>query len=308
MKRAILEKPSSSSRLTPLRSLVKRLVSNFGFTRRLLPSLGSYSMSYSLCLLGCLIFFTACSSTPPPPQTIPSTGYRRPKRTGTHTSPSRQKKSTPYVVEGKRYYPLASSADFVQKGKASWYGHKFHGRLTSNGERYNMYGRTAAHKTLPFNTYLRVTNLRNGRQTVVRVNDRGPFISGRIIDLTYTSAKELRMAEAGVVPVRIEALGYAQKKRKDGKLVQVYVKPESYQLGDFTIQVGAFAIRDNARKLHAALTRKYGGATVQVTNSGNQKLYRVRVGRYTRLNSAQEAVKKLQKEGFTSAIVVARDE
>ena len=308
MGRAISERPSSSSHLTPQPSHIKGLVSIFGFTRRVRPSLSSYSMSYSLCLIGCLILFAACSSTPPPPQTIPSTGYRPPKRTSTQIGPSRQKKSTPYVVEGKRYYPLASSAGFVQKGMASWYGRKFHGRLTANGERYNMYGRTAAHKTLPFNTYLRVTNLRNGRQAEVRVNDRGPFVRGRIIDLTYTAAKELRMAEEGVVPVRIEALGYARKKRKDGKLVRVYVKPESYQLGDFTIQVGAFAIRDNARKLHAALTRKHGWATVQVTNSGDQKLYRVRVGRYTRLNSAQEAVKKLQKEGFPGAIVVARDE
>jgi rare lipoprotein A len=282
--------------------------SGFEFIGRIRSSLSSYFIYYWLCLTVLLLLLAACGSTPPPPKTIPSTGYHPPKRTSTQTSPSRQKQSAPYVVQGKRYYPLASSSGFAQKGMASWYGRKFHGRLTANGERYNMYGRTAAHKTLPFNTYLRVTNLRNGRQTVVRINDRGPFVRGRIIDLTYTSAKELRLAEEGVVPVRIEALGYARKKRKDGKLVRVYVKPESYQLGDFTIQVGAFANRDNARKLHATLTRKYGRATVQIANNGNQKLYRVRVGRYTRLNSAQEAVKKLQMEGFPTAIVVARDE
>ena len=222
------------------------------------------------------------------------------------TSPTSQKGDY-YTVAGKRYYPIASSSGFVQRGLASWYGGQFHGRLTSNGERYNMYGRTAAHKTLPFNTYVRVTNLRNGRKTIVRINDRGPFVSGRIIDLTYTSAHELAMVEDGVVPVKIEALGYARKKLEAGKWVQVYEKPASYMEGDFTIQVGAFTVRENALRLHASLSQKYREASVMVFDRGDQRFYRVRVGRYSRLEQAEAGAERLQGEGFPNAFAVARD-
>jgi len=111
-----------------------------------------------------------------------------------------------YVVFGRRYYPKASSKGYVKRGLASWYGKKFHGRRTSNGERYNMYAMTAAHKTLPLPTYVRVTNLRNGRSTVVRVNDRGPFHGNRIIDLSYSAARKLGMAAKGVEMVEIRTI------------------------------------------------------------------------------------------------------
>lgn len=234
-----------------------------------------------------VIFFVlvACASTPPP---------------------SKQRGNS-YAVRGKRYYPLSSAAGFTQRGLASWYGRKFHGRLTSNGERYNMYGRTAAHKTLPFNTYVRVKNLRNGKKTVVRINDRGPFVRGRIIDLTLTAATDLSMAEDGVVPVQIEALGYARKKRQAGKIVRVYEKPASYELGDFTIQVGAFTERENALRLHASLSRKYRKATVRIFDQGSQRFYRVRVGQYSHLHEAEAAAERLQAKGFPNAFAVAND-
>ncbi len=244
----------------------------------------SRGISFRILLIVFFFLLVACSSTPPP-----------------------QKTSTSYTVKGKRYHPLSSSAGFVQRGRASWYGHKFHGRLTSNGERYNMYGRTAAHKTLPFNTYVQVTNLRNGRRTVVRINDRGPFVRGRIIDLTYTAAHELRMVEDGVVPVKIEALGYVRKKRKAKGWVRVYEKPASYVLGDFTIQVGAFAERENALRLHASLSQRYRSATVNLFDQGAQRFYRVRVGTYSRLDQAEAAARRLQKQGFPNAFAVASD-
>ena len=222
-------------------------------------------------------------------------------------SPPTSQRGDYYTVAGKRYYPIASSSGFVQRGLASWYGGQFHGRLTSNGERYNMYGRTAAHKTLPFNTYVRVMNLQNGRKTIVRINDRGPFVSGRIIDLTYTSAHELAMVEDGVVPVKIEALGYARKKLEAGKWVRVYEKPASYMEGDFTIQVGAFTVKENALRLHASLSQKYREATVMAFDRGDQMFYRVRVGRYSRLEQAEAGAQRLQGEGFPSAFAVARD-
>jgi rare lipoprotein A len=237
-------------------------------------------------LTAILLPLIGCGSTPPPP----------PKKT-----------TAPYQVAGNRYYPLSSSAGFVQKGIASWYGRKFHGRPTSTGERYNMYGYTAAHKTLPFDTYVKVTNLNNGKHTVVRINDRGPFVKGRIIDLTYAAAHAIGMTEEGVVPARIVALGYARKKHKGAKWVREYVKPASYELGDFTIQVGAFTQEQNARRLHASLNRKYRGATVDVFDGGAQRFYRVRVGKYTHLHKARAAAKRLQKQGFSNAFVVARD-
>ncbi len=244
-----------------------------------------------------LLLLAACSSAPPAQQTQSSDSSYTPR-----------KGSTSYEVKGNRYYPLSSADGFVQRGLASWYGRDFHGRLTSNGERYNMYGRTAAHKTLPFNTYVRVTNRTNGRKTVVRVNDRGPFVRGRIIDLTYAAAQQLGMVEEGVVPVKVEALGYARKIRNSGKWVQVYERPDSYVLGDFTIQVGAFAERDNALRLHASLSRKYSNTTVNIFDLGTQRFYRVRVGQYSRLDKAEAAANRLQEQGFPNAFAVARDQ
>jgi len=125
-----------------------------------------------------------------------------------------------YVVFGRRYYTKASSKGHVERGLASWYGKKFHGRKTSNGERYNMYAMTAAHKSLPLPTYVRVTNLANGRSTVVRVNDRGPFHGNRIIDLSYSAARKLGMAAKGVEMVEIMAIDPRGSKsdRRDGFL------------------------------------------------------------------------------------------
>lgn len=121
-----------------------------------------------------------------------------------------------YVVFGKRYYVLPTSKHYTATGTASWYGTKFHARRTSSGERYNMLGMTAAHKTLPLPTYCYVTNLKNHRTIIVKVNDRGPFSGRRLIDLSYVAAKKLGMLGRGTTPVRIKAIDpyeYARKKR-----------------------------------------------------------------------------------------------
>lgn len=252
--------------------------------RRIYPYFRIGSFAFSSCLTVLFSLLLACSTASP-----------------------QNKKGSSYAIGGKRYYPLSSSADFSQRGIASWYGKDFHGRPTANGERYDMYGRTAAHKTLPFNTYVQVTNLKNGKRTVVRINDRGPFVRGRIIDLTLTSASELGMVEDGVVPVKIVALGYARKTREAGKLVRVYEKPASYLSGDFTIQVGAFTDRENALRLHGSLSRKYRSATVNIFDRGTQRFYRVRVGKYPRLDQAEAAAKRLREQGYPSSIAVASD-
>jgi rare lipoprotein A len=112
----------------------------------------------------------------------------------------------PYEVFGKKYVPLASVQPYHQRGIASWYGKRFHGQRTSSGERYDMYAMTAAHPILPIPSYARVTNLRNGRQVVVRINDRGPFHSDRVIDLSYAAAYRLGLIGAGSGEVEVDAI------------------------------------------------------------------------------------------------------
>src|SRR6266581_312542 len=160
----------------------------------------------------------------------------------------RKQKGTqkPYTVNGERYEPLVSHEGFAQEGKASWYGKDFHGKLTSNGERYDMYAMTAAHKTLPLGVYVRVYNKSNGNEAIVRVNDRGPFVKGRIIDLSFTAAKKLGIVDSGTAPVRIEALGFGSDSQS-GKTA--YRAPVSYDAGCYTVQVGAFTVQSNARRL-----------------------------------------------------------
>ena len=116
-------------------------------------------------------------------------------------------KASPYVVFGKQYYPIADARRYVATGPASWYGTKFHGQATANGEAYDLYGMTAAHKTLPFNTKVRVTNPANGKSVTVRINDRGPFIDGRCIDLSRAAFAAIASVDVGALTVRYEVLG-----------------------------------------------------------------------------------------------------
>ncbi|MEW9796727.1 septal ring lytic transglycosylase RlpA family protein [Alteromonas sp. CYL-A6] len=120
--------------------------------------------------------------------------------------PYREYNSRPYTVLGKRYYPLLTGKGYEENGVASWYGQKFHGHLTSNGETYNMFAMTAAHKTLPLPSYVRVTNLDNGKQAIVRVNDRGPFHANRVIDLSYAAAMKLDYHNKGTARVKLEVI------------------------------------------------------------------------------------------------------
>ncbi|MBI3755918.1 MAG: septal ring lytic transglycosylase RlpA family protein, partial [Deltaproteobacteria bacterium] len=120
---------------------------------------------------------------------------------------SKQGTQRAYQIDGKWYQPVDSSNGYEEEGIASWYGKDFHGKKTSNGETYNMYDMTAAHKTLPLGTYVKVTRLDNGKETIVRVNDRGPFVKGRIIDLSYKAASEIGIADSGTTRVKIAALG-----------------------------------------------------------------------------------------------------
>jgi rare lipoprotein A len=228
------------------------------------------------------------SSSSPPPSSLG-------KKTGTQK---------PYSIKGIKYTPIASAGGFSQKGIASWYGRKFHGRKTSNGEIYNMYAMTAAHKTLPINTWVSVHNLENNRKIVVRINDRGPFIRGRIIDLSYTGAKRIGIVGAGTAKVRITALGQAtsySKKTKD----PVAFKPVNYWKGNLTVQVGAFKVKANALRYKNKLSQSYQNAHVVVYKDYRGVFYRVRIGKFTNVNDAARFTQKIIDQGFHSAFAVA---
>ncbi|MCP3177519.1 MAG: septal ring lytic transglycosylase RlpA family protein [Desulfuromonadales bacterium] len=210
----------------------------------------------------------------------------------------------PYTVNGERYDPLRSHHGFIEEGLASWYGKDFHGKKTSNGEIYDMYAMTAAHKTLPLGVYVRVHNKNNGRQTVVRVNDRGPFVKGRIIDLSFAAAKELEVVGPGTAPVRIEALGY-QVTGSSGQVT--YREPVSYAPASYAVQLGAFTQAENARRFAAELKNRYGVATVAESVVNGQLFYRVRVGRYASLPAAESAQRDFVAQGYGSGFIVAFD-
>ncbi|MCW8895146.1 MAG: septal ring lytic transglycosylase RlpA family protein [Sulfurimonas sp.] len=147
----------------------------------------------------------------------------------------------PYVIRGIRYYPTVVNVGDEFSGNASWYGPKFHGKLTSNGEKYNMHDMTAAHKTLPMNTIVKVTNRRNGKSTVVRINDRGPFIATRIIDLSNKAAHKIDMVGAGTAPVTIEILGFDSKgKKRIPTKKQLDGSPQQQSLEGFALQIASF--------------------------------------------------------------------
>jgi len=211
-----------------------------------------------------------------------------------------------YVINGKRYHILASARGYVQEGEASWYGRNFHGKKTANGEAYNMYGLTAAHKTLPINTWVKVTNLANFREVTVRINDRGPFVRGRVIDLSYAGAKQLGIAATGTAPVRIEALGTAKEVKVNGQVRTVLVQPKSYTEGRFGVQVGSFQNRTNAEALVERLRREFGYATIEVFDRGDAVFYRVRVADKRSLGQAMKLQAQLERQGFRDCFVVAR--
>ncbi len=210
----------------------------------------------------------------------------------------------PYTINGERYEPLSSHEGFVQSGLASWYGSDFHGKSTSNGEVYDMYAMTAAHKTLPLGVYVKVSNRDNGREVVVRINDRGPFVAGRIIDLSYSAARELSIVGSGTAPVRIEALGYLDDRIK-GRAV--YKAPVSYDRGSFGIQVGAFGKWENAQRMADSVKQRYGSSSIREAIANGVRYYRVRAGNYTSLKAAEQFQGGSSDKVITGGFVVALD-
>ncbi len=187
--------------------------------------------------------------------------------------------SKPYEIAGVRYYPKKSvPIGWTQRGISSWYGPNFHGKLTSNGEVYNMYAMTAAHKTLPLGTIVKVKNLKNGRSVIVRINDRGPFVKGRIIDLSYAAGKKLGLNISGTAPVEIRVIGFKGKN---------YVK-------GFMIQVGAFKNRRGAEKI-SKYYKNLGYNTEIISLNGLNKVF---ISGFNSYNEAKEFRENHNLKGF----------
>jgi rare lipoprotein A len=241
--------------------------------------------------LAALLLLVGCAPTSMPPAPEPP-----------QPPAPRAVKPRPYKVMGEWYTPLADARGFEQEGLASWYGAEFHGRRTSNGETYDMHAVSAAHKTLPLGTYVRVYNLHNGRSLDVRINGRGPFVRGRIIDLSYGAARKLGVVGPGTAPVKIVALGRPASSSADRPAAYV---PTDYYTGNFTFQVGAFADESNARRLAAQLGRQYENAHISRYDAGGKTFYRVRVGRCSTLEAADAFEKRLMAQGFRDVFTVA---
>jgi len=206
-----------------------------------------------------------------------------------------------YEVMGHRYYTLKSRNGYVERGIASWYGTKFHGLRTSSGEPYDLYMMTAAHKTLPLPTYARVTNLKNGRSVIVKINDRGPFHPNRIIDLSYVAAAKLGILENGTGLVEVEAINPSTPK----KPMLAASKPAAPQTTSLFLQVGAFRNRDNAQRLSSKLQNaNIGDIHIMEAANASGPIYRVRIGPLDSVDEADRLSSALISKGYSSAQVV----
>jgi rare lipoprotein A len=172
----------------------------------------------------------------------------------------------PYRIHGVKYYPHDTEVGAIYKGNASWYGPDFHGNLTSNGETYNMYDMTAAHKTLPMNTVVKVTNLKNGLTTVVRINDRGPFIETRIIDLSNSAAREIDMIKDGTAPVKLEVLGFYSKNKTKTTKKKAPKEPKEVIISEikqtYSLQIASFSNIQGAMKTQEKYNNTDGYKTI----------------------------------------------
>lgn len=180
--------------------------------------------------------------------------------------------------------------DGTQIGMASWYGDKEHGGKTASGERFSMDDYTAAHKELPIGTMVRVTNLENGRDVIVRINDRGPFKRGRIIDLSYAPAKDIGMVGKGTAKVKVEVLSSPRK-------------TDNYFKAQYTVQVGSFSDMEKASLFKKTIGRKHDNVRIETADFGDYTFYRVRVGQFSEKSKAEKLAKSLRRSGYPGHVI-----
>jgi rare lipoprotein A len=264
-------------------------------------------------MLAVVVALAGCSSTPPaqqastapknggyylddgpeanPPENLDKIPDAEPRQEPLHRYANRT-----YVVSGNTYRPQATPGGYRKEGVASWYGRRFHGKKTASGERYDMYAMTAAHPTLPIPSYARVTALNNGKSVVVRINDRGPFHTKRIIDLSYAAAYKLGYLQNGSTRVRVES-----------------IDPDNYAVQDAAtgqgvyLQVGAFSRADNAQQLLDRLTRELELDAGQTRMVREGSLHRVQVGPYFSDDAAQADRERMRERLDLNAVLVRRD-
>ncbi|OGI63524.1 MAG: hypothetical protein A2W18_01310 [Candidatus Muproteobacteria bacterium RBG_16_60_9] len=221
----------------------------------------------------------------------------------------------PYAVFGVNYTPLADARSYHERGVASWYGRKFHGRRTSSGEPYDMYAMTAAHRTLPLPSYVRVRNLQNGRSVVVRVNDRGPFLHNRLIDLSYTAGARLGVIGTGTAMVEIESITPDTPTPTVASAAGVQIirtaaaAPLDTPPPRLSVQVGAFSRYENATSLRDRLQRAgFGPIFINSPTAGvagdGAAIYRVRIGPIATVELGDQTVNKIAHFGIADALLV----
>ena len=231
---------------------------------------------------------------------VGSYGYFNHRSTKIRNSASVRKATMrPYTVNGKTYYPTVVKVGNTYRGIASWYGPNFHGKKTSNGEYYDMYAMTAAHKTLPMNTIVKVTNLLNGRSVIVRINDRGPFVKNRIIDLSYAAAKKLGVVATGTAPVRLEVIGF------NGKITVASNKKEFVEISNFSVQIGSFRRSKGADIYRHKYDNFLGRYKTSIIKGIYQDapIYRVWLSGFKSENEAKDFIKR---GDFPGAFIVRR--
>ncbi len=235
------------------------------------------------------LFFFGCSSRSYAPYPSYQQDYYPRKSTKINNSSGMRKATMrPYSVGGVTYYPTTVSVGDTFSGIASWYGRDFHGKKTSNGEYYNMYDMTAASKTLPMNTMLKVTNLNNLKSAVVRINDRGPFVKTRIIDLSYAAASRLGVVARGTAPVRLEVIGFG------GVINHNKSKVQSVTIGNYLVQIGAFRRKNGANryaKRYTTVLSRYNSIIKRYMLDG-YPIYRVYLSGFKSQGEARDFIAK----------------
>jgi rare lipoprotein A len=211
--------------------------------------------------------------------------------------PLNPRANDPYVVFGKEYVPETDFSAHRKQGTASWYGRKFHGQRTSSGEIYDMYAMTAAHPTLPIPSYARVTNLHNGRSAVVRINDRGPFSSGRMMDVSFAAAYKLGFADTGIAAVEVESIVLAAPAPRAAPSAAAEAGiPLTTETAGIYLQLGAFSARANAESFRDNIQKQLSWLhqTIQVQARGS--LFRLHLGPYRNRSEANAIAEKIRAE------------
>ncbi|MBS0352197.1 MAG: septal ring lytic transglycosylase RlpA family protein [Proteobacteria bacterium] len=267
-----------------------------------------------ICSLATLLGLTACSTVPvqtqpkltkkdgPPPGPVDVSQLQNavPK----YEPKCRYGNPSVYTAEGKQYYVLASAKGYSKVGIASWYGTKFHGKLTSSHEPYNMLAMTAASPTLPLPTYVRVTNLENGRQVIVKVNDRGPFANDRIMDLSYAAAKKLGYAEKGTAKVKVDAITFNGPNDSGRIMLANNSQPVPSASRQLYVQVGAFYQMAQAEQVKSKVSElTHLAARIQSITLNEKTVYRVQIGPLKNLPNTN-LVEMLQQKGFNKPITI----